>query len=98
VSRSKRLGLGLLTGRLWEPPEGGDGLFQQICSCFDSLVFGLLLADVPPDDAFVLPYGRDEVSPRRSAGREVSIFRSMNVHGIWMALFPLMNPMTCDET
>ena len=38
-------------------------LLQQV-ELLDSLVLGLLVADVPADDCFVSPYGRDEVATR----------------------------------
>ena len=62
----------------------------------ETSVFGLLLPDVFPYHCFVSTYCRNEVSPGPEVlPYEVALPLTVDT-AKWMALFPLMYPITCD--
>ena len=94
MSRSKRL-LGPLTRpRSLGPPEGGSSAPQ--IHLLQTLVFLFLLLDVLAYYLGVSSYCGYEISPRPEVlAYEVSLLLPYT-RAKWIALFPLINPITCD--
>ena len=94
MSRWKRLVGSLTRPDGLEPPVGG-GSAPQI-HLIQSLVFLLLVSNVVADHASSRPIVDTQYPRAQKCCPKNFLFRSPHTRARWIALFPLINPFTCD--